>query len=188
MPGTTTRFLLLLAGLAAAGLLACSGAGGPVREEQISLRRADPLQTTDPAPTLYSQADPGGNARLARGFFGAPPEIPHGIKGMTLDAGSNDCLDCHEAPDAKTPGLPPSHHVKAEYRIVPRDRAVHGATSVFTGFDKAETISGNRYNCLLCHVPQAQNAAPLVQNTFLPVQPKDTAQDVLDKLNSEGKF
>lgn len=185
--GANTIRLLLAAGLAAGLLLACAG-GGPRSDEDISLRRQDPSALTSPSPVLYALKDPGDSKRLPRAYYGAPPLIPHSVADQTVDLGTNDCLDCHAEADEDTPGLPPSHHVKADFQVLPRDGARHGLTTAFTGYGKASLVAGNRYDCLLCHVPQSTSADRLVDNNFATVQPKDAPKDVLDQLNTEGKF
>jgi nitrate reductase cytochrome c-type subunit len=187
MPSTTIR-LLLAAALSASVLLACSGNGGPRSDEEISLRREGLLDLTRPDAALYALKDPGESKTLPRAFYGAPPMIPHSVADQRVDLGTNDCLDCHEVADENTPGLPPSHRVKADFQVLPRERARHGLTTVFSGFGKATLVAGSRYDCLLCHVPQATNAQNLVENTFVPLEPKDAHKDVLDQLNEEGKF
>ncbi len=56
------------------------------------------------------------------------------------------------------------------------------------GFTRAEVVSGSRYDCMLCHAPQAEGIAPLVDNSFQPVEPRDKQKDILKKLNASGKF
>lgn len=179
---------LLLAGLAGGLLLACSQTGGPVPDEQISLRAANPLQMVSPPPAQFPQQDPGGNPLLPRAFYGAPPQIPHGIKDMEISANANDCLDCHLSGDKDTPGIPPSHRIKVEYRIVPHAQAVDGSTTVLVGPDKAEMVSGTRYDCVLCHVQQAKESPPLVRNDFQSVKPTDARPDALAPLKSNGRY
>ncbi len=63
-----------------------------------------------------------------------------------------------------------------------------GQVTRFTGFYKVKEISGNRFDCMLCHAPQAENASPLVQNDFSAEDPKSAMADTLKALNEEGKF
>ena len=52
---------------------------------------------------------------------------------------------------------------------------------------KKEDIAPQRYNCVQCHVPQA-NAKPLVENTFKPVfrNPENKHRSTLNKQLFEG--
>ncbi len=188
MTGSSARFLLAVTGLAASVVLAGAGSAGRLSDEDISLRREGLLELTTPPPVVYELEEPGQSKRLARSYYGAPPLIPHAVAGLAIALRSNECLDCHEEGDADTPGLPPSHRVKALFRVVPRDEAQHGATTVFDGFAQAERVSGNRYDCLLCHVPQATGAPELVRNDFKPAQPKDAHTDNLEPLDSVGQY
>jgi len=179
---------LLLAALMLASLLACTSSAGPIPDEQVSLRREDPLAlTASPAPEITAK-DPGENTRFQRAYFGAPPMIPHRIDGQAIRSDANDCLDCHEVSDEDTPGIPPSHHVVVRFDVLTRAKARHGMTTAFAGFAKADTVAGSRYNCLLCHAPQVGNAQPLVPNSFVSTTPKDAHKDVLQQLNSEGAY
>jgi nitrate reductase cytochrome c-type subunit len=186
---SATTFRLLLVPILAAGLLlACASSGGQRSDEEISLRRENLQELATPPAPLYALKDPGESKLVPRSFYGAPPLIPHSVTDAKIGLASNDCLDCHEVADKSTPGLPPSHHVKADFVVLPRERAQHGLTTEFVGFGKASLVAGNRYDCLLCHVAQSTNAASLVGNTFVPVAPKDGQKDAIDQLNSEGKY
>lgn len=190
MKGHTVR--LLLAGLVAGIALACSGTGptmqAPVPDEDVSLRREGLQELTQSMAPQYPARDPGGNARLERAYYGAPPMVPHVVELGSVTAGGNDCLDCHEVSDEETPGIPPSHRVKALFQVVSRAQARGGMTTVFERFAKAKVVAGNRYDCMLCHVPQSSNAAPLVGNTFQPSEPADAHEDDLRPLATVGDY
>ena len=188
MKGSGARTLLALTGLAVGFVLAGAGPAGRLSDEDVSLRREGLLELTTPAPVVYEAPEAGDSKPIARAYYGAPPLIPHAVAGQAIGLRGNDCLDCHEEGDTDTPGLPPSHRIKALFRLVPRAESEAGATTVFEGFAQAERVSGNRYDCLLCHVPQATGAKELVRNGFTPVQPKDAHKDNLEPLESVGEF
>ena len=181
-------FLPVAAALLALLLLACTQALQPVGEEDISLRREGLQQTTSAPGPVYAGKDPGENKTYARAFYGAPPMIPHNLTDMQVGADTNDCLDCHEEGDEETPGLPPTHRMKGRFDILARAEARNGQLTSLKEFVKVEVVSGNRYDCMLCHAPQAENVGNLVENTFTPVKPGDAQQDVLDALNAGGKY
>jgi nitrate reductase cytochrome c-type subunit len=187
MNGTRGWIFLAAAGLATL-LLACSAAMQPLSEEEISLRKESLHQTTAAAGPEYAGKDPGENKAYPRAFYGAPPMIPHNLADMEFSADANDCLDCHEEGDADTPGLPPSHRMKARFEILDRAAARDGLVTRVSEYVKVDVVSGNRYDCMLCHALQAANATELVENTFTPVKPADAQQDILDNLNRGGKF
>ena len=188
MRASTAHFLRLLLVVTAALLLAFPTVGGPLKDEQISLRPEGLLQLTHPVQPEYSAKDPGENKLLTRAYYGAPPMIPHSIADQSLSATSNDCMDCHEAGDKDTPGLPATHRIKALFGEYTRGQARNGALTAFSGFGRVDTVSGNRYDCMLCHAPQASNAEPLVENTFQPVFPAGSPKDKTDGLRSTGAY
>ena len=181
---------LLLTALALGGwLLACSQAGAPVADTELSLRKGDLVNEPGTQPMVYAGKDPGENTLLARGFAGAPPMIPHSIEGQDVTAKANDCLDCHDAKGSKdTPKLPATHFIKVRMKTEGRETAKTGLLIRFDGYYKVGTVSGSRYDCLLCHAPQAADSEPLVGNSFVNAPVKNAQVDTLDALNQEGEF
>lgn len=90
---------------------------------------------------------------LARDYLQQPPLIPHKVEGYTVNIKFNKCLSCHSWQNYKR----------------------HDATKISqTHFANREgavmsKVSGGRYFCLQCHVPQV-DAKPLVENDFTPVE------------------
>ena len=110
---------------------------------------AEKPSATD-APPVYEYNDkrPGQSQRLPRAWEGAPPLVPHAIRGLTpITAKSNACVRCHGRAGATTgpPPAPASHFV--DLREAP-------------GVARPQ-VAGARWNCTACHVPQT-NAPPLV--------------------------
>lgn len=106
------------------------------------------LATGEPGMNTYTEAEPGETDVLARAYTGAPPLVPHSVKGLVIDRSTNDCIDCHLDGDELEEGhvataIPPSHFVNEH-----------------TGARQEGQVTGVRYNCLQCHTPQAR-AAPL---------------------------
>lgn len=100
----------------------------------------DPAANLDqpgPAPVLAPQDDRGNAINIADNPAG-PPTIPHRTRGQQTDLNYNRCMACHDdnAPDpVQAIPIPESHQVD-------RDG------------NKDERMSGNRYPCTVCHVPQ----------------------------------
>lgn len=105
------------------------------------------------APPAYEYNDkrPGQSQRLPRAWEGAPPLVPHAIRGLTPITGRNNaCVRCHGRAGATTgpPPAPASHFV--DTREAP-------------GVARPQ-VAGARWICTACHVPQT-NAPPLVSTT-----------------------
>lgn len=115
---------------------------------------------TVPQQKVYqdNHGQPGENKPLPRAYLNAPPQISHDISDhLPITAESNLCFACHNQPQLwgkklnkgdATP-IPPSHYTD-----------LRNAPGKVT-----DQLTGARYNCNQCHVPQL-NATPLVENTF----------------------
>jgi nitrate reductase cytochrome c-type subunit len=97
-----------------------------------------------PGMNIYPTSQPGETKKLERPYKGAPPLIPHSIKGLEITRSTNHCLGCHSEGIEVEKGhiatkVPPSHYVNE-----------------YTGQQTKEQVIGLRFNCLQCHVPQSQ--------------------------------
>jgi len=104
----------------------------------------------DQSPRHFEHGDkrPGQSQRLPRAWEGAPPVVPHSLRGLTpITAKNNACVRCHGRAGATSgpPPAPPSHFV--DMREAPGEARPQ--------------LAGARWNCTACHVPQT-NAPPLV--------------------------
>ena len=102
------------------------------------------LALGQPGMNTFPTTPPGQAEKLKRPYQGAPPLIPHSLDGFGITRSGNDCLTCHSEGIELDKGhiatkVPPSHYVNE-----------------YTGEQKKEQVIGVRYNCLQCHVPQAQ--------------------------------
>ena len=119
--------------------------GEPERRE----RAAGAPEDEAPAPRHYEHGDkrPGQSEPLPRAWEGAPPVIPHSVRGFPpVTAKNNACARCHGRAGATTgpPPAPPSHFI--DMREAP---------------DVARPqIVPSRWNCTASHVPQT-NSPPL---------------------------
>ena len=101
----------------------------------------------------YSSTPAGESAKIERAYENAPPMIPHDVEGMLeITKDYNACIDCHSiqnAPLMNAIPVPLSH--------------------TYDTFNDKQTngIVDTRYNCNLCHTPQA-NVKSLIGNNFKP--------------------
>jgi len=175
-----TNYKSLLAGivfLAMAGLITYAATGGQGKSSQGTpapaiaqttqsqqatgeegIRTTDPMESgSEELPPISTVAPPPGAAeRLPRSFENAPPQIPHSIEGLVpITLTNNACLSCHSpniAPSVGATPIPPTH---LQIDLFSKSE------------NKKVVVDPSRYNCTLCHVPQA-NVKPPVTNVFKP--------------------
>ncbi len=150
-----------------------------------------------PPKVEYSKAAPGTAKRFARSYENAPPLIPHSIEGLVpITLKNNACLGCHMPSVAKSMGatpMPPTHFkdffFSTKKKLIKQKlyEDVIAYKARLTLMAKKEDIAPQRYNCVQCHVPQA-NAKPLVANTFKPEfrNPENKHRSTLNKNLMEG--
>lgn len=148
-----SKFIVGLALGAALAVLAAACATTPVQ----SLRGSDvAVADQAPPPIAYLGERPGKQKPLARSFEEQPPLIPHAMTNFDeITPEANQCLDCHSAETYKkknAPKLGDSH-----FRDLRTGKVM-------------QEMSAARYQCTLCHVPQA-DAKPLIENTFQAAAP-----------------
>ncbi|NPA03437.1 MAG: nitrate reductase cytochrome c-type subunit [Epsilonproteobacteria bacterium] len=150
-----------------------------------------------PPPVEYSTAAPGTSKKFARSYENAPPLIPHSIEGLVpITLHNNACLGCHMPNVAQAMGatpIPPTHFkdffFDTKKKLIKQnlyeDEKAYKAR--LTLMAKKEDIAPQRYNCVQCHVPQA-NAKPLVENTFKPDfrNPENKHKSTLNESLMEG--
>ncbi len=110
--------------------------------------RGSGLATGQPGMNIYPTSPPGETTKLERPYDGAPPLVPHSVVEFNISRSANDCLDCHleglEVEEGHVATrVPPSHYVDE-----------------YSGEHKNEQVTGMRYNCLQCHVPQSPEEPP----------------------------
>jgi len=113
------------------------------RTESQTVSREKGLATGQPGMNRYTQASPGETTPLERAYDIAPALIPHTIEGFTIMRSANMCLMCHAAGIAIGEGHvatkpPPSHYINE-----------------YSGKQEHDRVTGMRYNCVQCHVSQA---------------------------------
>lgn len=136
---------------------ACAMVGGGVDDSDIGLSKTSVFDSPEPEVFVYDDTRARYSTSMARAFPGAPPQVPHEVESMlpiTLD--DNQCLECHDRPD-EIGG-------EAGRGGKPMDK-MHYSQAGAEGSEDGWLLSGMRYNCNQCHVPQA-GVAPLVENSF----------------------
>lgn len=118
---------------------------GATAADVRSLRTSEPNQP-DAVPPIHRVIE---GVKLDRAYRQQPPLVPHQLDKYEIDLKVNQCLRCHEWPysdQERAPKISDLHYL---------DR--NGV--------RQDAVSGNRYFCKQCHVPQV-DAKPLVENKF----------------------
>jgi len=143
----------LIAGFLFAGCQSTTATNKPVKVTGI--RQASLTADSQNLPELKlntTQPVPGKVKAAPAAFNAAPPMIPHSVEGMVpITKTNNMCLNCHMPTNAKGMGVTP----------IPASHFVDN----FEGGKKTSKLAGSRYNCTLCHAPQAQ-VDPVIENKF----------------------
>lgn len=173
-----TYMRIFIVGLLGLVFAACGDSNEKaLKDSEIGLRKVD-LQNEQDVALLqygYSEAMAGESTRIERSYENAPPMIPHSTEGMLpITQDNNQCLMCHDpafAADLGAIPVPASH-----------------TYDLRTNKDLGE-VAAARFNCVLCHTPQA-DVAPAVANTFTPTfrtQDAKSSSNLLDVLNEGVK-
>jgi len=131
---------------AVAAITVMSWGTASAQDGVTSLRGVIPLDEGQGADDI---ARPNTGKRFTRNYRQQPPLIPHRIEKYQVDLKANQCMGCHDWPqnvEANAPKISETHYVSP------------------TGV-RLNKVSGSRWFCNQCHVPQAQ-APALVPNTF----------------------
>ena len=112
-----------------------------------ALRGPVPINKVPEAPAMPQVDD--RDQRKVRNYPEQPPVIPHDIRGYQIDLRFNRCLTCHSreaAPAAGAPMVSVTHFMDRDQQMLTE-------------------VSGRRYFCTQCHVPQMV-VEPVISNTF----------------------
>ncbi|BCD61084.1 MULTISPECIES: nitrate reductase cytochrome c-type subunit [unclassified Nitratiruptor] len=166
-----------LVGLSATVAIFLAAGCGAASQKVVSEHELSYGSRGVPPKVEYSKAAPGTAKKFQRSYENAPPLIPHSIDGLVpITLNNNACLGCHMPSVAKSMGatpLPPTHFkdffFKTKEKLIKQKlyEDVKAYKRRLSLMAKKEDIAPQRYNCVQCHVPQA-NAKPLVANTFKP--------------------
>lgn len=127
----------------------------------VYFRDVDLSAVSDQALVKYRTTDAGESEAFERSFPGAPPLIPHTLEDMLpITVTDNECLNCHH-PDnvGSEEDMPlPESHFKGP--VMARGKAGQGMVWVVQSYEVREKV-GARYDCMMCHAPQATNVESL---------------------------
>lgn len=139
---------ILAAGLVGVFMSALPAATDAVAQEDgvYSLRGESYLSEAAPLASVRKQNTSG---KLARAYRQQPPLIPHRMEKYQINRKVNQCLRCHDWPYSNDEGATKV----SETHYFNRNGAA------------LDTVSGTRWFCTQCHVPQVQ-VRPLVKNRF----------------------
>jgi len=136
----------------------------------VYFRDADLAELSNQAIPLYPETDAGESTRLERAFPDAPPQIPHSVADMLpITANDNECLNCHHpdnATSADDAPLPKSHFQRA---VMGPGEKGNPMAWVIRSYRATKDVPGTRYNCVMCHTPQATNVSTPA-STFVAVK------------------
>ena len=150
------NYAKLVIGAVAVALICTAHAGQAIDDSELGLVKQSVFLTPTPTPPDYDAPAPGTPVTPTPRYFpGAPPVIPHNVKGLVPITGQmNTCLGCHDKPDMIGK--------QAEGAPTPMTSTHYADPWAPTGGEK---LSGARYNCTQCHAAQS-DAPPLVENTL----------------------
>jgi cytochrome c-type protein NapB len=122
----------------------------------------------------FPTTDAGESQLIDRSFPDAPPAVPHTVEDMyPITANDNECLECHH-PDNAAEGtdipLPKTHFRRA---VMAKGDKGDLMAWVVKSYKDTDDLAGSRYNCSMCHTPQAENART-IKSTFERVKGKPT--------------
>ena len=123
----------------------------------IGIGEDDVFSNATPSIYTYPNTKAGKSKLLPVAYSTLPPRIPHAIKEyIPITMEDNACMDCHDKPEK----IGKTEHKSG--KKIPMPESHYGG---FNGKGDKEEVSGSRYTCTQCHVPQS-GAKPLVENTY----------------------
>jgi len=152
-------------------MVGCS-ATQSISEESLSFRKTSLYTEHDtfPVKTEYIKKSAGESKLIERSFENAPPMIPHNVEGMYPITGNNNaCMGCHVpgvAESMNATPIPKSHFTDfrpdtslAKNGMIVKEGKIIENTSDFKTISKPlDKLSGTRFNCTQCHVPQSMTS------------------------------
>ena len=157
-------------------LIVGAGAADDTKEAEDGLdvyfRDGDLLALTSQRLPVYPNTKAGESAMLERDFPDAPPQIPHTVVDMypiTMD--ENECLECHHPDNVTSKEDLPVTDSHFEAPVMGRGDPGDPMIWVVKDYKKIKDVVGARYNCDMCHVPQASNV-DTPSNRFISARKK----------------
>ena len=129
----------------------------PIDQLNIGIGEDNVFSDATPEAFKYQGKKAGKSELLPIAYSTVPPLISHTVEEyLPITAETNDCTECHDK--RKKIG-------KTERRTgkkIPMPQNHYGG---FDGKGDEDEVSGARYTCTQCHVPQS-GAKPLLENTY----------------------
>ena len=146
------------------GLLPLFAAGASAGEKEtddgidVYFRDVSLIAMSNQALEVYPESEAGESMLIERAFPDAPPQIPHTVEDMfPITADDNECIECHHPDNVagkEDSPLPKSHFSRA---VIGAGGKADGMVWVVKRYEDAGDVVGSRYNCDMCHTPQATN-------------------------------
>ncbi len=157
-------------------LLLVAATGNESREVDdgmdVYFRDVDLMVVSEQALPAYSETDAGESKKFDRAFPDAPPHIPHTTEDMyPITAEDNECLTCHHPDNAVTKADSPLPETHFERAVMAKGGPSDSMVWKVASYEKVKDVVGARYNCSMCHTPQASNVNTPA-TTFVPLKRK----------------
>jgi len=128
----------------------------PIDQMNMGIGEDNVFSDATPIAFSYPDTKAGKSQLLPLAYSTVPPLIPHTVeKYLPITTEENGCTECHDRKDK----IGKTEHQSG--KKIPMPESHYGG---FHGKGDKEEISGSRYTCTQCHVPQS-GAKPLVENT-----------------------
>ncbi len=126
----------------------------------VWFRMVDLNDLTDQHLPDYLEDEAGDSELLVRTFPDAPPQIPHSVEDMLpIKQRENECLDCHHPDNTLSDKDAPLSDTHFSQPVVVEAVGDAAMVTTVTGYVAGDDLNGARFNCVMCHTPQAQNVA-----------------------------
>jgi cytochrome c-type protein NapB len=134
--------------------------GGP-DDIDVYFREGGLLEMTQQPLEVYPDTEAGESERVDTAFPGAPPVIPHTVEDMLpITYDDNECLECHHPDNAEEDDVPLSK-VHFEQPVMAAGKKGEPQVWVVRGYEEGDDVYGARFDCTMCHAPQATNVKDL---------------------------
>lgn len=127
--------------------------------DQLNIGIGEDNVFSDATPTAFTYPDikAGKSEMIPLAYSTVPPLISHTVEEyLPITTEENECTDCHDRQNKIG---------KIEHKTGKRIPMPENHYGGFKGEGDKEEVSGSRYHCTQCHVPQS-GAKPLVENTY----------------------
>jgi cytochrome c-type protein NapB len=127
----------------------------------VYFRDVDLSAVSDQDLAKYRETEAGESKAFERSFPGAPPLIPHTLEDMLpITVGDNECLECHHPDNVESEADMPLTESHFKGPVMGKGKESQGLVWVVEGYEVRDKV-GARYDCMMCHAPQATNVKDL---------------------------